>query len=189
MTSPSFDKTDSISEKEDSKPCASILVLPSPRYDWGSKERASIDTESLSEPEYPRPSRLYQCTLVLAGFFATFQTIGLNQTYGIFQASLPVMSMQLWILIYERRFGQDFYTSTESNITDGPGRYAMASLIGTIGGGLTWSGSVFVGVLISKGCNMSLMCLSGAAIMSLGFILASLATKVYATIFVVPAFG
>lgn len=57
----------------------------------------------------------------------------------------------------------------------------MASLIGTIGGGLTWSGSVFVGALISKGCNMSLMCLSGAAIMSLGFILASLATKVDAT--------
>jgi hypothetical protein len=58
----------------------------------------------------------------------------------------------------------------------------MASLIGTIGGGLTWSGSVFVGVLISKGCDMTLMCLSGTAIMSLGFILASLATKVYATI-------
>jgi len=57
----------------------------------------------------------------------------------------------------------------------------MASLIGTIGGGLTWSGSVFVGALISKGCNMTLMCLCGSALMSLGFILASLATKVYAT--------
>lgn len=74
--------------------------------------------------------------------------------------------------------GQDFYTSTDSNITDGPGQYAMASLIGTIGGGLTWSGSVFVGVLISKGCDMTLMCLTGSALMSLGFILASLATKV-----------
>ena len=58
----------------------------------------------------------------------------------------------------------------------------MASLIGTIGGGLTWSGSVFVGVLISKGCDMTLMCLFGTALMSLGFILASLATKVYASI-------
>jgi len=85
-------------------------------------------------------------------------------------------------------FEQDFYTSSESNILDGPGRYAMASLIGTIGGGLTWSGSVFVAMLISKGCNMNLMCLSGSALMSLGFILASLATKVCASIIAVSAF-
>ena len=91
------------------------------------------------------------------------------------------------MLIYEWRFGQDFYTSSNSNIVDGPGQYAMASLIGTIGGGLTWSGSVFVGLLISKGCDLSLMCLTGSAIMSLGFILASLATKVYAIIIVVSA--
>jgi hypothetical protein len=65
----------------------------------------------------------------------------------------------------------------------------MASLIGTIGGGLTWSGSVFVGVLISKGCDMTLMCLTGSILMSLGFIIASLATKVYTTNIVDPAFG
>ena len=174
--------TDSISDEGDYKRSAMTLVSTPPFYDYDSKERMSIDTEHLSEPEYPRPSRVYQCALVLAGFFATFQTIGLNQTYGIFQASLLAISLSRPspVLTYERYFGQDFYTSTESNITDGPGRYAMASLIGTIGGGLTWSGSVFVGVLISKGCNMSLMCLTGSALMSLGFILASLATKVHA---------
>ena len=83
--------TDSISEEKDFKRYALTLESPPPRYEWGSKECASIDAESLSEPEYPRPSRVYQCALVLAGFFATFQTIGLNQTYGIFQASLPAM--------------------------------------------------------------------------------------------------
>ncbi|KAH9964200.1 major facilitator superfamily domain-containing protein [Russula dissimulans] len=106
----------------------------------------------------PRPSRLYQCLLVLAGFIATFQTIGSNQTYGIFQ---------------------EFYTSSDSNILDARGQYAMTSLIGTIGGGLTWSGSLFVSYIISKGCNLSLMCLAGSAIMSLGLILSSLATKLW----------
>jgi hypothetical protein len=85
--------TDSISEEGDFKRY-SITLAPTPlRYDWDGKECASIDTESLSEPEYPQPSRMYQCVLVLAGFFATFQTIGLNQTYGIFQASLLAMSL------------------------------------------------------------------------------------------------
>lgn len=65
----------------------------------------------------------------------------------------------------------------------------MASLIGTIGGGLTWSGSVFVAMLISKGCDMCLMCLSGAVLMSLGLVLASLATKVSASSIAVPKFS
>jgi hypothetical protein len=82
--------TDSVSEEGDYKQSAMTLV-PAPCYDYRSKECISIDTESLSEQEYPQPSRLYQCTLVLAGFLATFQTIGLNQTYGIFQVSLLAM--------------------------------------------------------------------------------------------------
>jgi hypothetical protein len=85
--------TDSVSEKVDYERYGIALAPTPPPYDLDSKECASIDKESLSEPEYPRPSRLYQCALVLAGFFATFQTIGLNQTYGIFQASLLAMSL------------------------------------------------------------------------------------------------
>ncbi|KAI0294997.1 MFS general substrate transporter [Russula brevipes] len=125
-----------------------------------TNDGASIWAKSSAdvEPEYPPPTRLYQCLLVLAGFIATFQTIGSNQTYGIFQ---------------------EFYTSSSSNIIDGPGQYAMASLIGTIGGGLTWSGSIFVSAMISKGFDMSLMCFAGSVVMSLGFILASMATKLW----------
>jgi hypothetical protein len=93
MSSPSLAMTDSIYEEKGFERYAITLVPAPPRHDWGSKECASIDTESLSEPEYPQPSRLYQCVLILAGFFATFQTIGLNQTYGIFQASLLAMSL------------------------------------------------------------------------------------------------
>ena len=87
---------DSISEEWFHKRyLASLESTPSPSVWYGkdSKESSSMDVESVSEPEYPQPTRLYQCALVLAGFFATFQTIGLNQTYGIFQASLIAESM------------------------------------------------------------------------------------------------
>jgi hypothetical protein len=90
MSAASIAMGDSISEEWYHKRyLASLESTPSPSgwYDKESKECSSIDAESLSEPEYPQPTRMYQCALVLAGFFATFQTIGLNQTYGIFQAS------------------------------------------------------------------------------------------------------
>lgn len=105
-----------------------------------------------------RPTRRYQCALLLAGFMTTFQTIGMNQSYGIFQS---------------------YYSSVDSPIADTRGQYAMVSLIGTIGGGLTWSGSIFVSLIISSGCDLRLMCLSGATIMSLGLLLSSFATKLW----------
>ena len=75
---------------------------------------------------------------------------------------------------------QNYYTSLDSPIVDARGQYAMVSLIGTIGSGLTWSGSIFVSLIISSGCDLRLMCLSGATIMSLGLLLSSLATQVCA---------
>jgi hypothetical protein len=68
----------------------SLASVSAPSYPGSDdKERASIwsFTTADEDPDYPRPTRLYQCALVLAGFMATFQTIGANQTYGIFQAS------------------------------------------------------------------------------------------------------
>lgn len=44
--------------------------------------------------EVVQPTRLYQCLLLLAGFMATFQTIGTNQTYGVFQVSPPAEPLQ-----------------------------------------------------------------------------------------------
>lgn len=161
--------------------------------DSGDKERASIWSFSTvdEDPDYPRPTRLYQCALVFAGFMATFQTIGANQTYGIFQASPSAGRLRqfLYELLYERYFfEQEYYTSPGSKIVDGPGQYALASLVGTIGGGLTWSGSILVSLIISKGFDLCLMCLTGSALMSLGFILASFATRVCAAGFSVPTF-
>ncbi|KAH9031845.1 monocarboxylate transporter [Lactarius hengduanensis] len=96
----------------------------------------------------------------------TFQTIGMNQSYGVFQ---------------------DYYTSTNSTIIDAREQYAMVSLVGTIGSGLTWSGSIFVSLIISSGCDLRLMCLSGTTIMSLGLLLSSFATKLW-QLFITQAF-
>jgi len=73
---------------------------------------------------------------------------------------------------------QEFYTSPQSNIKDGPGHDALVSLVGTIGSGLTWSGSIFVNPMISKIDNVKLITVSGAVIMSLGIVLASFSTRV-----------
>jgi MFS family permease len=97
---------------------------------------------------------------------ATFQTIGMNQSFGVFE---------------------DYYTSLDSPIVDAREQYAMVSLVGTIGSGLTWSGSIFVCMIISSGCDLRLMCLSGATVMSLGLLLSSFATELW-HLFITQAF-
>jgi MFS family permease len=131
-----------------------------------AKDNDSASVWSESTVDGMRPSRLYQSALLFAGFMTTFQTIGMNQSYGVFQ---------------------DYYTSSDSPIVDARAKYAMVSLIGTIGSGLTWSGSIFVSLIISSGCDLRLMCLSGATIMSLGLLLSSLATKLW-QLFITQAF-
>jgi len=133
---------------------------------YGSKDSDSASIWSEGTVDGLRPTRLYQSALLLAGFMTTFQTIGMNQSYGVFQS---------------------YYTSSDSLIVDARKQYAMVSLIGTIGSGLTWSGSIFVSLIISSGCDLRLMCLSGATIMSLGLLLSSLATKLW-QLFITQAF-
>ncbi|KAI9454150.1 MFS general substrate transporter [Lactarius psammicola] len=148
---------------------SSTLEVGSYGYDVkpnNSKESDSASIWTESTVDGLRPTRLYQFTLLFAGFMTMFQTIGMNQSYGIFQ---------------------NYYTSPDSPIIDAREKYAMVSLIGTIGSGLTWSGSVFVSLIISSGCDLRLMCLSGATIMSLGLLLSSFATKLW-QLFITQAF-
>ena len=73
---------------------------------------------------------------------------------------------------------QEFYTSPETNIKGAQGQDALVSLVGTIGSGLTWSGSIFVNPLIGRYDNVKLISLVGAFVMSTGIVLASFATQV-----------
>ncbi|KAJ3861372.1 MFS general substrate transporter [Lentinula novae-zelandiae] len=104
------------------------------------------------------PTKTYQAMLLLAGSMMIFHVIGINQVFGIFQ---------------------EFYTSSRSNIKDAQGQDALVSLVGSIGAGLTWSGSIFMNPLIARIDNIKLVTFSGAFIMSLGLILASFATRIW----------
>ncbi|KAJ3710677.1 monocarboxylate transporter [Lentinula raphanica] len=104
------------------------------------------------------PTRIYQTMLVLAGSMMIFHIIGLNQVFGIFQ---------------------EFYTSSQSNIKGAQGQDALVSLVGSIGTGLTWSGSIIMNPLIARIDNIKLVTLTGAFIMSLGLVLASFATHIW----------
>ncbi|EGN93692.1 hypothetical protein SERLA73DRAFT_63880 [Serpula lacrymans var. lacrymans S7.3] len=92
-----------------------------------------------------------------------FQIIGINSTYGIFQVSYTKSS--------------EFYTSPGSNIPSAIGQDALVSLAGTIGYGLTWSGSIFVNPCLRKYRNGRHITLFGVILMSLGLVLASFSTK------------
>ncbi|KAJ3783088.1 MFS general substrate transporter [Lentinula aff. detonsa] len=104
------------------------------------------------------PTKTYQAMLLLAGSMMIFHVIGINQVFGIFQ---------------------EFYTSSQSNIKDAQGQDALVSLIGSIGAGLTWSGSIFMNPLIARLDNVKLVTFCGALIMSLGLTLASFATRIW----------
>lgn len=73
---------------------------------------------------------------------------------------------------------QELYTSPKSSVSDAQQRDAFVSLVGTIGSGLTWSGSIFVNPMIARTDNLKLITMTGVSIMSLGLILASFSTKV-----------
>ncbi|KAI0066395.1 MFS general substrate transporter [Artomyces pyxidatus] len=144
------------------------LTILTPPSDSGARQQRDLmtsevgslagDLPPLDAVEDRRPTRTYQALLLLSGFMMTFQTIGINQCYGIFQ---------------------EFYTSPESNIPSGPGQEALIALVGTIGSGLTWSGSIFVSPMISISPNLKMITLTGVLIMSLGIIMASFASELW----------
>ncbi|KAJ7133147.1 major facilitator superfamily domain-containing protein [Mycena epipterygia] len=104
------------------------------------------------------PTRRYQALLLLSGFMMIFQIIGINSVFGIFQ---------------------DFYTSEESNIPSARGNDAVVALVGTIGSGLTWSGGIFVNPILARVNSVKLVTFVGAAIMSLGLLLASFSSSLW----------
>lgn len=77
----------------------SFSTLEEKRYSYNVKSNGSKDGESASiwsesTVDGLRPTRLYQSALLLAGFMTTFQTIGMNQSYGVFQVSSPIKPLQ-----------------------------------------------------------------------------------------------
>ncbi|KAF7305587.1 Monocarboxylate transporter [Mycena chlorophos] len=112
-------------------------------------------------PTDDRPTRKYQTLLLLAGFMMITHIIGINTSFGIFQAR------------------PEFYTSSSTNISAARNNDAVVSLVGTLGSGLTWSGGIFVNPLMSRFANLRILTLLGAFIMSLGLFLAAYSTTLW----------
>lgn len=75
---------------------------------------------------------------------------------------------------------KEFYTSDKSNISEAHGQDALVSLVGAIGYGLTYGGSIFVSQLVMRVENIKNVTICGAVITSLGLFLAGFCTKVCA---------
>ncbi|KAF9498832.1 monocarboxylate transporter [Pleurotus eryngii] len=126
--------------------------------DRHSSNHADRESSGTAVQAVERPTKQYQMLLLLSGFFMTFHVIGINSVYGIFQ---------------------EFYTSAETNILDAHGQDALVALVGTIGSGLTWSGSIFVNPLMARIDNVRMISLAGAIIMSIGLFAASYSTRLW----------
>ncbi|KAF9498835.1 hypothetical protein BDN71DRAFT_1493794 [Pleurotus eryngii] len=108
-----------------------------------------VDGVSLNHGEYQesavvqaaeRPTKQYQILLLLSGFFVTCHVNGIDSVYGIFR---------------------EFYTLEETNVVDARGQDTLVALVGTIGSGLTWSGSIFVNPLMARIDNVRMAVLYG----------------------------
>ncbi len=109
---------------------------------------------------HPTTSRR-QLLVLISSFLTICITIGLNQSYGVFQS---------------------YYTSPSQTIlSTSNSSSALTAFIGTLGYGLTWSGSIFVNPILArlsaKGTRW--LCVVGVLCMSLGLGLASLCTQVW----------
>jgi hypothetical protein len=112
-------------------------------------------------------SDLYKCLLVFVGFMAMFQVIGINSSYGVFQA---------------------YYSSEESFLPSNTSQASIA-FVGTLGNkhsdlahqtgyGLSWALGIFISPLMAKTKNYRMISCVGAILMSAGLIFASLSKSV-----------
>lgn len=56
--------------------------------EWNYEMRQNADTRGslIAGANRQEDSKVYKCLLVFAGFMAMFQVIGINSSYGVFQA-------------------------------------------------------------------------------------------------------
>ena len=121
-------------------------------------DESNTPVENVSH-QLPPVTKRQQITVLLSSFLTVCITIGFNQSYGVFQS---------------------YYISDESNFLPPyqAKNSALVAFVGTLGAGLTWGGSVIVNPLMARSRDPRVIPIVGVLLMSLGFGLASLSTKV-----------
>ena len=123
-------------------------------------EEATTLTATSSNDLHPTTPRR-QLVVLITSFLTICITVGLNQSYGVFQS---------------------YYTSSSQTMLPvSTSSSALTAFIGTLGSGLTWSGSLFINPILAR-LNMKgtkALCLAGVLCMSLGLGLASLCSQIW----------
>ncbi|KAI9836895.1 MAG: hypothetical protein M1819_001060 [Sarea resinae] len=105
-------------------------------------------------------TRKRQIAVLTTSFLTICITIGLNQSYGVFQS---------------------YYVSDDKRSILPPSQRengALVAFVGSLGSGLTWGGSIAVNPLMARVKDTRYITVLGVIFMSLGLGLASLATQV-----------
>ncbi|EZF31893.1 hypothetical protein H101_04516 [Trichophyton interdigitale H6] len=112
--------------------------------------------------EFAPTTRRRQFVVLICSFLAVAMTIGPNFSYGVFQ--------------------EYYVTSTDSVLdpSEAKNRAAVA-LVGTLGAGLTWSGSIVINPLVSRvsGNANQKIATAGCCLMSASYALASLSQRLW----------
>ncbi|KAK2797515.1 hypothetical protein FQN51_008413 [Onygenales sp. PD_10] len=119
-------------------------------------------SDAVSQRELAPPTRKRQLVVLACSFFAVIMTIGPNLSYGVFQ---------------------DYYVASNKSPlppSQAQNRAAVA-LVGTLGAGLTWSGSIFVNPAMTrvKGNANRKIATVGCVLMSLAYGLAGSSSQVW----------
>lgn len=137
--------------------------------DHGNNESHATYELALNESRSPqntfelRPiTRQRQIIILISSFLTICITIGLNQSYGVFQS-------------YYISPAQNMLPKTTGN------EGALVAFVGTLGSGLTWAGSIVVNPMMTRlgAKGPKHICIMGVVFISLGFGLASLCKEVW----------
>lgn len=123
-------------------------------------EETSTAPATSSTDLHPTTPR-HQVLVLISSFLTICITIGINQSYGVFQS---------------------YYTSPSQTILPkSTSSSALTAFIGTLGSGLTWSGSLLINPILAR-LNVRgtrAVCLAGVLFMSGGLGLASLCNQIW----------
>jgi uncharacterized membrane protein YfcA len=134
------------------------LELSRSRDTSEAEEREDAGSGTYSLTASP-PTRKKQALVLLSTFFMFFQTIGINQSYGIFQ---------------------EYYTtpSTTPLPLSQAKNLAAVAFVGTLGAGLTWGGSIFINPVVTRVKDVRWVTVVGSVMMSVGLVAAGEARNV-----------
>ncbi|KZF19992.1 major facilitator superfamily protein [Xylona heveae TC161] len=129
-------------------------------YVEAPEDEAPLDSV---EQELLPITRKRQIIVLFSSFMTAFQTIGINQSYGVFQGYYIASNG-----------GPDAVITAKQAQNK-----ALVAFVGTLGAGLTWAGSIFVNPLMARSKDLRQITLTGAALMSLGYGLAGSCSQIW----------